>query len=341
MRMFFPAVFVVALVAASAEQQPSVTAPAAKGARLEDLTWPAAEQRLKNDTVIVLPIGAAAQEHGPHLKLGNDLKLTDYLVRRLVDGSDVVVAPTLPYHHYPAFLEYPGSVSLSLNTARELTADVARSLTRYGPRRFYVLNPGMATTQALGESAKVLAAEGVLLRYTDIRARLDAAVRKLQLQIVGNHADEIETAMMLYIDPSAVDMSQAARDYGSPSTPFRLTRREGGPGTYSPSGVWGDATLATREKGREIVDTLVSTLRSEIEETRKAPLPAGTTAPPPLDGRVARGEGRFSGPRRGADECLAGDDRAIRSIGPAYYSMNPQNTNRPTLLQRPGVPESF
>ncbi len=116
--------------------------PVVTGVRLADLTWPAAEQRLKPDTVVVLPLGAAAQEHGLHLRLENDRALAEYFTSRLLQVSDVVAAPPLPYHYFPAFAEYPGSTSLSLNTARDLTADVVRSLARSGPRRFYVLNTG-------------------------------------------------------------------------------------------------------------------------------------------------------------------------------------------------------
>jgi len=64
--------------------------------------------------------------------------------------------------------------------------------------------------------------------------------------------------MMLHLDPGAVDMSAAPRDMSRPSTPFTLTRRPGPEGTFSASGAWGDATLATREKGGTLVDALVS-----------------------------------------------------------------------------------
>jgi len=40
-----------------------------KGILLEDLTWIEAEKVLTNDTIVVIPLGAAAKEHGPHLKL--------------------------------------------------------------------------------------------------------------------------------------------------------------------------------------------------------------------------------------------------------------------------------
>ncbi|MGH9844344.1 MAG: hypothetical protein ACREEM_36945 [Blastocatellia bacterium] len=40
-----------------------------KGVLLENLTWQEAEKALKPETVVVIPLGAAAKEHGPHLKL--------------------------------------------------------------------------------------------------------------------------------------------------------------------------------------------------------------------------------------------------------------------------------
>src|SRR5262245_61943604 len=141
-----------------------------KGQRLENLAWPDAERILRPETVVVIPLGAAAKEHGPHLKLRNDLTLAEYLTRRVLDASDVVAAPTLTYHHYPAFAEYPGSTSLSLETARDVTADVIRSLAAHGPRRFYVLNTGISTVRALEPAVEMLASEGILVRFTDLAA---------------------------------------------------------------------------------------------------------------------------------------------------------------------------
>ena len=52
-------------------------AKAPSGVRLEDLTWTEAEAVLTPDSVVVLPIGAQAKEHGPHLKLRNDFTIAD------------------------------------------------------------------------------------------------------------------------------------------------------------------------------------------------------------------------------------------------------------------------
>lgn len=262
-----------------------------KGVRLADITWQQATDVLRPETVVVIPLGAGAKEHGLHLRLGNDAILAEYLTRRVLDAADVVVAPALAYHFYPAFVEYPGSTSLTLETARALTEETVLGLSRFGPRRFYVLNTGVSTMRALEPAARALASQGVLLRYTDLAQRLDRASAPVRQEEGGTPADEVETSMMLYIDEQTVDMRRAVKEFTPSPGPLQLTRRRGAPGTFSESGVWGDPTLATREKGRLIVEALVAALLEDIEAVRRAALPsaAPSSAAPPPRAAVARG----------------------------------------------------
>ena len=286
------------------------------GYRLGDLTWQQADVVLRPETVVVIPLGAGSKEHGPHLKLSNDAIVSDYLTRRIIDASAVVVAPSLAYHYFPAFVEYPGSTSLTLETARALTIDTATALARFGPRRFYVLNTGVSTTRALEPAARQLATQGILLSFTDLAGRLDRVSAPLRQEEGGTHADEVETSMMLYIDPAAVDMRRAVKEYSPSPGPLQLTRRRGVPGTFSESGVWGDPTLATRDKGRVIVEGLVAGILEDIETLRRATPPAPsavtTTERPASPGMPpARPSGR-------PQSCTAGDERAIRGFADAF-----------------------
>jgi creatinine amidohydrolase len=52
-----------------------------------------------------------------------------------------------------------------------MTAEVVRTLSAYGPRRFYVLNTGVSTVRALQPAAALLAAEGMLMRSTNLSRR--------------------------------------------------------------------------------------------------------------------------------------------------------------------------
>jgi creatinine amidohydrolase len=246
----------------------SASAATPKGILLESLTWVEAEKVLTPETVVVIPLGAESKEHGPHLKLKNDFLIAEYLKKRVLQASNVVVAPTVNYSFYPAFVEYPGSTSLRFETARDEVVDICRSLARFGPRRFYVLNTGISTLRPLAAASEILAADGIVLRYTNLNVT-EPVEKEIKKEEGGTHAEEIETSMMLYIAPESVDMKKAVKDYNG-SKPGGLTRDPNGQGTYSPSGVWGDATLATREKGRIVVEALVKSILTEIEQLRSA-----------------------------------------------------------------------
>jgi len=156
---------------------------------------------------------------------------------------------------------------------------VCRSLARFGPRRFYALNTGVSTVRALEPAARALAADGILLRYTDVLKATSPVEKRVSRQEGGTHADEIETSMMLYISPADVDMSKAVKDYHPGQGPLTRDPKKANEGSvYSPSGVWGDPTLATREKGRIVVEALVEAVLTEIEELRKATPPAASGA---------------------------------------------------------------
>ena len=269
MRTFFLSILLAVLVLFGVSSAQTSKKP---GILLSDLTWVEAERILTPDTVVVIPLGGAAKEHGPHLRLDNDFSLARYYTDRVLKEANVVIAPTITYHFYPAFLEYPGSTHLRFETARDMVVDIIKSLAAYGPRRFYILNTGVSTKRPLTASAEILAKDGILMTFTDpITAEGDVAKHLLK-QVRGTHADESETSMMLYMYPNRVNMKLAAKD-DSPNQPGGLTRKKVGQGTYSPSGIWGDATLATRAKGKLIVEATLKTILREIETLRTSPLP--------------------------------------------------------------------
>src|SRR5262249_46315877 len=142
-----------------------------------------------------------------------DWLLAEYFKQRVLASSEVVIAPTIGSSFYPAFVEYPGTISLRLETARDVIVDTCRSLAAFGPRRFYVLNTGVSTVKPLGLAAPILAAEGILLRFTDLKVALGPIEKEVGKQEGGSHADEIETSMMLVIAPETVDMKKAVKDF--------------------------------------------------------------------------------------------------------------------------------
>ena len=305
----------VLVMVAAGLQGPSTAAP--RGVALADLAWPDAEPWLISSTVVVLPLGAGALEQGPHMKLNSDERLARYLASRVQAASAVVVAPPLNYHAYTAYAEYPGSTSLGDAVAREMTVDAVRSLARFGPRRFYVINTSAATIPALQAAAKTLADAGILFGYTDpdYWTRRSGALQQTPIAVA--HADEAATSMMLFVDPAAVDMTRAAREYATGRGP--LTRQEDGRGVLSKSGTLGDAKLATAQKGKTLVEALLKGILEDVEGIRTAALPTAkpvTPPPPPAPPPAARPVVREAprGPRPCGDE----DERTIRNVGTQF-----------------------
>jgi len=235
----------------------------AQGYFLEHLNWKDAETVLTEKSVVVIPIGAQAKQHGHHLPLNNDFLLAEYLKNAIVKRLPVLIAPTINYSFYPAMAEYPGSVSLSRETSSGMFIDIVRSLLKFGPRYFYFLNTGISTIEPLKLAADVLKTEGANVTYTDLRIALKTIRADLEEQTGGTHADEIETSMMLFIAPEVVRMAKASRDFTGDG-PGPLSREPQPGAVHSPTGAWGDPTLATPEKGEALIRALIDGIADDI-----------------------------------------------------------------------------
>ncbi len=241
-----------------------------KSVRIATMSWTDAEKLLDSTTIVMIPLGAEAKEHGPQLPLNNDWLLAEYFAAKVSARTPVVVYPTINYSFYPAFVEYPGSTTLSLPTARDMVVDIIRTIARHGPRKFYVLNTGVSTLRALGPARDSLTASGITMRYTDILNVGKEAEDRVRQQEGGTHADEIETSMMLYMHPEVVKMSRARKDYhpgkgGLTRDSVAAARNDK---VWSRTGIFGDATLASRAKGKILVEAQVSAMVREVEALR-------------------------------------------------------------------------
>ena len=239
---------------------------AARSIFLENLTWVEAEEAFKQCDVVLIPLGARCKEHGPHLPLNNDWIMAEYLTGRVAEQVAAIILPTLQYGYYPSFTEYPGSVTLGLETSRQMIEDICISLNRYGVNKYYVLNTGISTNQALEPAKEELHNQGITLWYTDLH-EAEGNTQSLLEQEGGSHADESETSMMLYIKPGIVNMSKAVKDY-HPREGRGLTRdpKNQAAGVYSASGIYGDPTLASVEKGESIVEAMIQYIVDDIKK---------------------------------------------------------------------------
>jgi creatinine amidohydrolase len=239
----------------------------APGAFVAQLSWPEVERRIAAGAVAVLPIGAACKQHGPHLPMNADLLQAEWLAAVLVQRAEVLVWPSVPYGYYPAFSDYPGSVSLSAATFQAMVLEILADVRRAGARAVLILNTGISTIEPLQAAVAAMPGDlriGLANVYAGPRCR--SVTQAVEQQPRGGHADELETSILLAIGPEHV-----ALDKAEPWTPSAMAvsgpfSRSGSDNPrFSPSGVWGDPTLASAVKGRRLLAAMVEDLLAALE----------------------------------------------------------------------------
>jgi creatinine amidohydrolase len=243
------------------------------GVWLEELTWPEAKAWFDRGAVVLVPIGAAAKEHGRHLPLKTDYVLARAFAEQVRRVLPVVIAPVVCFGYYPAFRHYPGSQHLSPQTFQALVTEILEGFLAQGARNLAIVNTGVSTEPPLRIVVRELyERSGVRVPVADIR-NLGRSADRLFEQKLGGHGDEHETSLMLAIEPQSVRMDLAPTDYGHalemPQTVFYVpslfsSDPASGP-DYSETGIRGDARLASADKGRA---ALAATVRDLIDGLR-------------------------------------------------------------------------
>lgn len=223
------------------------------GRLVATMRWTEVRPALEAGAAAVLPIGAAAKEHGPHLPMATDYLTAEALGRRLADRADVLVWPTVGYGHYPAFVDYPGSTSLSREVFARALGELVADLERAGARRVLLWNTGISTIRGVDSVCRQPVVQALHVYRAE---RFEAAHARLIEQPRGGHADEAETSVMLHLYPELVDMG-AAPTWIEPVAPGRWSHDDPSSPSYSPPGIFGDATLATADKGRVLVEAMI------------------------------------------------------------------------------------
>ena len=231
---------------------------------IERMSWDEVARRVGAGTTAILPIGAAAKQHGFHLPLDTDRIQAERLAGRLSEQIGALVWPTVTYGHYPAFTDYPGSSSLSAATFEAMIREIAVGILAHGCRALFVLDTGISTRLPVERALCRLDPKKVAHLRVHEGSRYRKAAEALTRQSHGSHADELETSLMLALAPERVDMARAeASPARQPAAPGPLTRSDTQSPNYSRSGSYGDPTLATPAKGEILLAAVLDDLKEQ------------------------------------------------------------------------------
>lgn len=120
--------------------------------RLGEMNWMDVENYLKKDDRLMIVLGATEQ-HG-FLCTSTDVKIPLALADAASQQSGVLVAPPLNFGCSSYFADYPGTISIRVETLLKIVEDMVRSVHKQGFKRIVILNGHGGNTPAkvsLGE----------------------------------------------------------------------------------------------------------------------------------------------------------------------------------------------
>jgi creatinine amidohydrolase len=256
--------------------------------RYAEMTWAEIKEAAAHRRVAVLPV-AIHEDHGPHLPVDTDILLCGSICERAVARipAEAVLAPAVPHGYSPHHMDFPGTLTISWDTFIRFVKDICCSLAHHGFQRILIVNGHGSNTSPLDLAARlsILEYEGRILcasvNHWDLR-RVKEVGREIRESDYGgtSHAGEFETSLYLALKPELVDMSKAVDERSPMSPSFRTdllagTHPQGSAARLVPywssitaSGVNGDATKATREKGEKFLEAAVEGLIELIRELK-------------------------------------------------------------------------
>jgi creatinine amidohydrolase/Fe(II)-dependent formamide hydrolase-like protein len=257
---------------AGADAQP----PAARGYLLGELTWHEARARLREVDIALLPVGAIEQ-HGPHLPLDTDAFDADYLARRVAAACadpKPLVLPLIPYgvsYHHD---DFSGTISVTNETLSQLVYEIGVSAARNGVTKLVVINGHGGNTPTLQFAAQMINRDAGIFTCVDTGETSDADISEIAETASDVHAGEVETSTSLAVRPELVKLDKARRFVPRFSSRFLDFSARGSVEWYartariSPTGVLGDPTKASREKGERFWELMVQRLVEFVEHLK-------------------------------------------------------------------------
>lgn len=241
--------------------------------QLGKMTWPEVNDAVKAGRVVLVPAGAMEQ-HGPHLPIDVDLLLPTSLCEgAAAQAPDLfVTAFGIPYGYNEHNMEFPGTVHIEWDHFIHYCTDVGLSFARQGFRHILFVNGHGSNAVLLETAARLVTmrsqATCAAVSWFSLAAEEYKKVREAEMPGGASHACELETSVYMHFAPDDVRRGEIKKeiwnsksrffawDLMAPS-PVRLTHERS---RTSHSGVRGDPTVATPEKGARIAQAVIEQL---------------------------------------------------------------------------------
>jgi len=242
--------------------------------RLYKLTRPEVEEYLKENEVVLLPVGSTEQ-HGKHMAIDTDAYTAQEISLRIAEKTGVLVAPTVSYGYSPHHMNFKGSVTLTFQTLVNVLKEVCGSLIHHGFNKIVVMNAHGGNTNPIRQALKEIQDETGKRVYSVMVYPSPDGFGAMGTRVIeqegGGHACELETSVGLYLGHRILMEKAEKWTPGHTSIDPKYKGKVSAAYMFDENtsiGSLGDPTLATKEKGKILVDSVVKDLAKFIEDLK-------------------------------------------------------------------------
>ena len=245
-----------------------------------EMTWPEAEEYLKIVDVALLPVGSIEQ-HGPHLPLDTDSFDAQYLARQVAttcSDPKPLVLPLIPYgvsYHHD---DFKGTISINNDTLSNLVYEIGMSAAHNGIKKLVIINGHSGNSSSLNFAAQMINRDARIFVSVDSGETSDVDIYRMVETPNDVHAGEFETSTALATRPHLVKMDLARSSVPEFSSRYLNFTSKRSVSWYahteriSRSGIMGDPTKASKEKGKKMWQIMVAHLVSFVEDLKRMSL---------------------------------------------------------------------
>jgi creatinine amidohydrolase len=222
-----------------------------------------ADEKERAAQCAVLPVGSFEQ-HGNYLPLVTDTVIAAVVSRELASAYPLFQLPPVTISCSHEHSAWRGTVSISSSTLHLIVDDIYRSITASGLTSLVVVNchGGNYSLANVVQEGNALGRKMALFPtgrdWADARQSAGLATSNHE----DMHAGELETSILLHAHPELVRDGYQAADSTADDRRHLLTT---GMGEYTRNGVIGRPSLASAEKGKAVLASLVERFASVLE----------------------------------------------------------------------------
>jgi creatinine amidohydrolase len=252
-----------------------------------EMTSPEFEEIMKKTGIVIVPIGATEQ-HGPHSPLGTDILFAYEVVKgaaRIISKEfGVAVTPPMNIGFSMAEIEWPGTLSFKSPEAMiSFIRGICKQLAHQGARKIVLYNGHGGNVGVLQAATRMARRDSGVFVVLAHGWKLGSYLKSLKgwgtEDMFDIHAGDGETSAMLYLFPDLVHMDKARRELPEKFMKLKYMRSLDGDATYpswlmkdiTKTGIVGDATTASKEKGERFFNEAIEGLCALLRELKEMP----------------------------------------------------------------------